>query len=94
MGYSLDEEADDEEKLEKQPQDFGTPFSPPEGVADNVPKDHPEVDTNMGIQQWYDEGRSAATGVEDKGGEGVLGYTPPARSADDDDDDDDTEDRD
>ncbi|MGH7157066.1 MAG: hypothetical protein ACREGG_03085 [Candidatus Saccharimonadales bacterium] len=91
MGYSLDEEANDEEKLEKEDDDYSTPFSPPEGTADNIPKDHPELDTNVDIQEWYDEGRSAASGVDDPQGEGILGYTPPARQ-DDDQDDDDTED--
>ena len=83
--YSLDEEASDEEDLEKEPGDFSRPFSPPEGVADNVPADHPEVDTNVDIQEWYDEGRSGASGVDDHGSEGVLGYTPPPKSDDDDD---------
>ena len=86
MSYSLDEEANDEEKLEKEAQDFDTPFSPPDGVQDTIPKDHPELDTNADTQQWYDEGRSGAAGVADPGNQGVLGYTP---SADDDDDSDD-----
>lgn len=76
MGYSLDEETNDEEKLEKEDQDYDTPFSPPDGVQDTIPKDHPELDTNADIQQWYDEGRSAAAGVSDPGSQGVLGYTP------------------
>jgi len=89
MGYSLDEDADDEEKLEKEDQDYDTPFSPPDGIADNIPLDHPEIDTNVDIQEWYDEGRSGASGITDPGNEGILGYTPPVRQADDDDDDDD-----
>jgi len=83
--YSLDEDSSDEEDLEKEDQDFSRPFSPPEGVKDNIPKDHPEVDTNMDGQEWYDEGRSGASGVDDPGNEGVLGYTPPPVSDDDDD---------
>jgi len=84
MAYSLDEEANDEEKQEKESQDYGTPFSPPEGVKDNIPKDHPELDTNVDIQEWYDEGRSKAAGVSDPEGEGVIGYTPPAQADDED----------
>jgi hypothetical protein len=83
MAYSLDEEANDEEKQEKEAQDFSTPFSPPEGTQDTIPKDHPELDTNMDSQEWYDEGRSGAAEVSDPGSQGVLGYTP----ADDDDQD-------
>jgi hypothetical protein len=85
--YSLDEETNDEENQEKEAQDYSRPFSPPEGIQDTIPKDHPELDTNMDIQEWYDEGRSGASGVDDKAGEGVLGYTPPARSTEDDEDD-------
>jgi hypothetical protein len=81
--YSLDEETDDEENQEKEDQDFSPPFSPPEGVIDNIPKDHPEVDTNMDTQEWYDEGRSGAAEVSDPGSRGVLGYRPPALSDDD-----------
>ena len=89
MAYSLDEEANDEEKQEKEDQDYDTPFSPPDGIRDNIPKDHPEMDTNVDIQEWYDEGRAGASGVDDPQGEGVLGYTPPPASDDDDDEDED-----
>jgi hypothetical protein len=85
--YSLDEEASDEEKLEKEDQDFSKPFSPPEGVQDTIPKDYPELDTNMDSQEWYDEGRSGAAGVSDPGNQGVLGYSPASRQDDDDEDD-------
>lgn len=84
--YSLDEEADDEENQEKEDQDYSRPFSPPEGTKDNFPKDYPELDTNVDIQEWYDEGRDGAAGVSDPQGEGILGYTPPARQGDDGDD--------
>ena len=90
MGYSVDEEANDEEKQEKEDQDYDTPFSPPDGTLDRIPKDHPEIDTNMDSQQWYDEGRSGAAGVTDPGSHGVLGYTP--HHSDDDSDDDDSDD--
>lgn len=84
--YSLDEEASDEEKQEKEDQDYDTPFSPPDGVQDRVPKDHPEIDTNMDSQEWYDEGRSGAAGVTDPGNQGILGYSPPPVQDDTDED--------
>jgi hypothetical protein len=74
--YSLDEETNDEEDQEKEAQDFSRPASPPDGVQDTIPKDHPAVDTNMDSQEWYDEGRSGAAEVSDPGSRGVLGYTP------------------
>jgi len=83
MGYSLDEETNDEENQEKQSQDFSTPFSPPEGTEDTIPKDHPELDTNMDAQEWYDEGRSGAAETSDPGSRGVLGYTPADADEDD-----------
>jgi hypothetical protein len=86
MAYSLDEETNDEENQEKESQDYSTPFSPPQGTKDTVQKDHPELDTNVDLQEWYDEGRSGASEVSDPGSRGVLGYTPPARSDDDDED--------
>jgi hypothetical protein len=85
--YSLDEEANDEEEQEKESQDYSRPASPPEGVKDTIPKDHPEIDTNMDIQEWYDEGRSGAAEVSDPGFRGIASYTP----ADDDDEEDDKE---
>jgi hypothetical protein len=85
--YSLDEETNDEEDQEKEAQDFSKPLSPPEGVQDTIPKDYPELDTNMDTQEWYDEGRSGAAEVSDPGSRGVLGYTPPASQPDDDDED-------
>jgi hypothetical protein len=84
--YSLDEETNDEEDQEKEAQDYSRPFSPPEGVQDNIPKDHPGVDTNMDAQEWYDEGRSGAAEVSDPGNNGILGYSPSPRSDDDDED--------
>jgi hypothetical protein len=84
MAYSLDEETNDEEDLEKEDQDYSTPFSPPEGTKDTIPKDYPELDTNMDSQEWYDEGRSGAAEVSDPGSQGVMGYTPPPKTDDDD----------
>jgi len=84
--YSLDEETNEEEDQEKEAQDYSKPFSPPGGVQDTIPKDHPELDTNVDIQEWYDEGRSGAAGVSDPGSQGVSGYNPPPVHDDDEDD--------
>ncbi|HET9721959.1 MAG TPA: hypothetical protein VFP32_02930 [Candidatus Saccharimonadales bacterium] len=84
--YSLDEETNEEEDLEKEAQDYSRPASPPEGVKDSIPKDHPQTDTNMDVQEWYDEGRSGAAEVSDPGSQGVLGYNPPAQDDNDEDD--------
>ncbi len=80
--YSLDEETNDEENQEKEAQDYTHPASPPDGVQDTIPKDHPAVDTNMDTQEWYDEGRSGAAEVTDPGSRGVLGYTRPGDDQD------------
>jgi hypothetical protein len=79
-------EPNDEEKQEKLPNDFSTPFSPPSGIADTSDDTHPEADTNVDSQERYDEGISAASGVDDPGNRGVLGYTPPPVSSDDEED--------
>jgi len=71
----------DEEKQEKLPNDFSTPFSPPSGIQDNTDDTHPQADTNIDSQERYDEGISGASEVDDPGNRGVLGYSP----ADDDD---------
>jgi hypothetical protein len=79
-------EPNDEEKQEKLPNDFSTPFSPPSGIQDNSDDTHPEADTNVDEQERYDEGIAGASGVDDPGNRGVTGYTPPAQSDDKDDD--------
>jgi hypothetical protein len=89
--YSLDEETNEEEDQEKEAQDYSKPFSPPEGVQDTIPKDYPELDTNMDSQEWYDEGRSGAAEVSDPGSRGVLGFSPPPVQDDDDEDKDNKE---
>jgi hypothetical protein len=79
-------EPNDEEKQEQLPNDFSTPFSPPSGIQDSSDDTHPEADTNVDSQERYDEGISGATGVDDPGSRGVLGYTPPAGDDDEDED--------
>jgi hypothetical protein len=78
-------EPNDEEKQEKLPNDFSTPFSPPSGIQDNSDDTHPEADSNVDSQERYDEGISGASGVDDPGNRGVAGYTPPPVSDDEDD---------
>jgi hypothetical protein len=85
--YSLDEETNEEEDQEKEAQDYSRPLSPPEGVQDTIPKDHPGLDTNMDTQEWYDEGRSGAAEVSDPGSQGIAGYNPPPVQDDEDDED-------
>jgi hypothetical protein len=78
-------EPNDEEKQEKLPNDFDTPFSPPSGVKDNADDTHPEADTNVDSMERYDEGISGAMEVDDRRSSIVTGYTPPDQQADDDD---------
>ena len=79
-------EPNDEEKQEKLPNDFSTPFSPPSGIEDTSDDTHPEADTNVDLQERYDEGISGASGVNDPGNRGIGSYTPPPVSDDDEDD--------
>lgn len=76
----IEMDANEEEKQEKQPQDFSTPFSPPNGVRDSLPPDHPQTDLRENEQAHYDAGRDDATGVSDPGPRGVLGYDPHEES--------------
>ena len=75
MGYSLDEETNEEEDLEKlDGEDVGTPLSPPDGVITTVTKDDPSGDTGADIQEWQDAGRDAAFNKEDPGNRGIEGF--------------------
>lgn len=78
----------DEDRQEKLPQDYSTPFSAPSGVDDTTDDTHPEADTNVDSMEHYDEGISGATETSDPGNRGILGYSPPTS---DDDDEEDTE---
>jgi hypothetical protein len=80
MTQPLGLEPNDEEKTEQLPQDYSTPFSPPSGVADNTDDTHPQADTNVDAQEHYDEGIAGAIGLDQRGSQGILGYTPPDKS--------------
>lgn len=64
----------EEERLEKLPQDYDTPFSPPSGVQDTTDDTHPQADTNVDAHEHYDEGISGADEVIDRRGRGILAY--------------------
>jgi hypothetical protein len=70
-------EPNDEEKQEKLPNDYSTPFSPPSGIQDNKVDTHPAADANLDSTQQYNEGISGAAEISDPGSRGVLGYAPP-----------------
>jgi hypothetical protein len=72
-------EPNDEEKQEKLPNDFDTPFSPPSGIQDLTDDTHPDADTNVDSMEQYDEGISGASEVSDPGSRGILGYKPAAK---------------
>lgn len=59
---SVDEEPNKEEKLEKLSEDHAKPFSPPPDIKgqDRLPKDHPDLDTDVDEDEWYGEGSNAA----------------------------------
>lgn len=85
------DEPNDEEKIEELPEDLGTPFQSSDETpearvldADAIHPDqgklsstHPATDTNIQLEELYDEGVSGAAeagepNVEDE----VIGYTP------------------
>jgi hypothetical protein len=76
----------DEDREEKLPQDYSTPFSAPSGTDDTTDDTHPEADTNVDVHEHYDEGISGADETSDPGSRGILGYTPTDKDDDDEDD--------
>lgn len=83
------DEPNDEENLEKLPQDNETPFrpaEPSEGEASTIPPEsragedildstHPATDTNLQPEEAYDEGISgAAEASEPKPNDDVISY--------------------
>ena len=54
----------EEEKREKLPEDYETPFSPPDDIKKYVPEDYPTRDTGMDETEWYQEGDAAASSTE------------------------------
>lgn len=57
-------EPNKEEKEEKLPEDYETPFSPPQDMPNNVPKDYPTKDTDMDETEWYQNGGAVASSTE------------------------------
>jgi len=53
-------EPNDEEREEKLPADFDTPFSPPDDIRQTLPKDHQAFDINIDSDQAYNDGEDAA----------------------------------
>jgi hypothetical protein len=65
----------DEEKQEELAGDNqSTPFSPPDDISDPAPTDHPQDDTGLQVEEIYDAGVSAASGVTDPA---MVGSNPP-----------------
>ena len=63
-----DEAVSDEEKWEKQEQDFAPPFSAPEDIknARRVNKEDPHTDDGVDSDEAYQEGEAAASGLPDE----------------------------
>lgn len=74
----------DEERQEELADDYSTPLAPPDGILDTTDDTHPTADTDIDVQERYDAGISTATGVNDPGNRGVLGYKPPLDEDDED----------
>lgn len=85
----------DEEQLEELPEDYETPFSPtreandriaaPGGISfatSKLDSTHPSTDSNIQLEELYDEGLSGAAEAEEPNArDTVVGYKPPARSS-------------
>ena len=55
----------DEEELEKENQDYATPFSLPDDVTGKIASDHPSTDDQMDSQELYDAGLSTTAGADE-----------------------------
>lgn len=88
----LPDEPTDEDRLEQLPQDGDTPFRPAPPSRDDAlaadnddqPTDgdvndtHPATDTNIDLQELYDEGVDGAAEIaEPNAGNDVVGYEKP-----------------
>jgi hypothetical protein len=62
-----DEAVSDEEKFEKEDQDFAPPFSAPEDIKNSrrVNKEDPNLDDGVDSDEAYQEGAAAAGGLPD-----------------------------
>ena len=63
---SLDDQANEEEKLEKLDQDHDKPFSPPSDIRGQgrMARDHPDKD-DTDEDEWYQMGENAAANQPD-----------------------------
>jgi hypothetical protein len=63
---SLDDNGSDEEKMEKLDQDYERPFSEPTDIPGQgkIQRDDPSLDTDVDEDEWYSEGRAAASGSD------------------------------
>ena len=80
----------DEERLEELPEDYDTPFSPtrepkdmiaaPGGISfatSKLDSTHPSTDSNIQLEELYDEGLSGAAEAEEPNArDTVIGYNP------------------
>ncbi|HET9174401.1 MAG TPA: hypothetical protein VFN56_03915 [Candidatus Saccharimonadales bacterium] len=88
----LPDEPTDEERQEQLAEDNETPFRPAaDAPADatqsgieaaeqtlSLPDDYPQTDTNIQLEELYDEGiAGAAEASEPNAGNAVVDYTPP-----------------
>lgn len=75
-----DRDYDDQrdEPTKRQPQDYGTPFSPADDTGrQHLPKDHPTTDSGVDSHELYDEGADDA--ATDNPPEGDRGAGPQPR---------------
>jgi hypothetical protein len=75
------QDPNDEEKLEKEDQDYGTPFSLPDDAAGKIGSDHPSTDDKMDSDELYNEGLSATAGADESDADNsdVTGFTPKSK---------------
>ena len=71
-------EPNDEEELEKQDQDYGTPFSLPDDTSGKIASDHPSTDDQMDSQELYDAGLSTTAGADESEADkpSIVSYDP------------------
>ena len=95
------DEPNDEEEIEKLPEDYNTPFSPPDGVSrdpvtpfedaaaqhSSLDDTHPATDSNIEREEVYDAGLETAASVDEEPNVGntVVGWHKPEQKKTDDD---------
>ena len=72
------QDPNDEEKLEKQTNDYTTPFSLPDDAAGKIVSDHPSTDDKLDSDELYNSGLSATAGSDESEADAsdVIGYNP------------------